>query len=435
MRFAQQLYEGIDIDAGDSVGLITYMRTDSVNVSGESQQEARRFIDEHYGSDFTPTKPPVYRTKAKSAQEAHEAVRPTSVYRSPKKMKQYLSRDQYRLYRLIWERFVASQMSSAIYDTVSADVLAGDVHLAPADRPYVFRATGSTLRFSGFLTLYEETRPEDRPEDVDAEHPVPSDLEKDEEIDLLKLLPEQHFTQPPPRFSEASLVKALEEDGVGRPSTYASIISTIQDRGYVYREKRRLYPTETGLIVNDLLVEYFPDILSVDFTARLEDDLDEIADGKAWVPVIQEFYDVFAEELEEADKALPKLNLQKEVEPVGRDCPTCGNPLVYREGRYGRFIGCSTFPKCRYTEQVLNKTGVVCAVGGGDIVERRTRKGRIWYGCSRYPDCEWTSWKKPVPESVEACDGIMVQASKDTTECVSCGLTELVEQPSEEAAK
>ena len=198
------------------------------------------------------------------------------------------------------------------------------------------------------------------------------------------------------------------------------------------RESRRLYPTETGEVVNDLLVEYFPDILSTDFTARLEDDLDDIAEGKPWVPVIQEFYDVFEVDLEKADEALPKLNLQKEAEPVGRECPLCGNPLVYREGRYGRFIGCSTFPTCRFTEQILNMVGVTCAVGGGEMVERRTRKGRVWYGCSRYPECEWTSWKKPVPTEDDACDGVMVQVNKSTTECVSCGLKEGVEVSPEE---
>jgi DNA topoisomerase-1 len=425
MSVAQRLYEGIDIGESDPVGLITYMRTDSVNVSSESQQEARRFIIEHYGEEYSPETPPVFRTKSKTAQEAHEAIRPTSVYRSPKKMKKYLSKDQYRLYRLIWERFVASQMSPAIYDTVAADIWAGEARVSAAQRPYLFRSTGSTLVFKGFLALYEESKPEDRPDDIDLEHPVPSDMEEGESLDLLQLLPDQHFTQPPPRYSEASLVKALEEFGVGRPSTYASIISTIQDRGYVDRENRRLMPTETGQIVNDILVEYFPDILSVDFTARMEDDLDEIADGKPWVPVIQEFYTVFEEDLEEADKAIPKINLQKEVEFVGRDCPLCGNPLVYREGRYGRFIGCSTFPKCRFTEQILNKIGVTCPSGGGEIVERRTRKGRIWYSCSRYPDCEWTSWKKPLPEQVDGCNGIVVQATKETTECVPCGLKEL----------
>jgi len=218
----------------------------------------------------------------------------------------------------------------------------------------------------------------------------------------------------------------LEENGIGRPSTYASIITTIQRRGYVDREKRRLIPTETGAIVNDLLVEYFPDILSADFTARMESDLDSIAGGAPWVPVIGQFYERFEVDLAKADEAIPKMNLKKEPELVGRECPTCGNPLVYREGRYGRFIGCSTFPKCRFTEQILKKTGVVCAQGGGDIVERRTRKGRIWYGCSRYPECEWTSWKPPVLSPESNCDGVMVQVNKSSQECVTCGLKEKV---------
>ncbi len=433
MRLAQQLYEGVDTNAKETVGLITYMRTDSVTVAKEAQSETREFVVEHYGKPFLPKKPPVYRTKAKAAQEAHEAVRPTSVYRSPKKMKQFLSRDQYRLYRLIWERFVASQMASAIYDTVSADVWAGDEKQALTKRPYLFRATGSTLRFAGFLTLYEESRPQDAPDDIDASHPVPVDLKSDSNVDMLKLLPEQHFTQPPPRFSEATLVKALEENGIGRPSTYASIITTIQKRGYVDREKRRLIPTETGCIVNDLLVEYFPDILSADFTARMESDLDGIAEGEPWVPVISEFYGRFETDLAKADEALPKLDLKKEPELVGRECPTCGNPLVYREGRYGRFIGCSTFPKCRFTEQILVKVGVVCSHGGGEIVERRTRKGRVWYGCTNYPECEWTSWKKPIPEQDGSCDGLIVQVNKTTTECVTCGLKEKVAEPAKAA--
>ncbi len=433
MRVAQQLYEGVDIGRSEVVGLITYMRTDSVTVAKDAQNEARDFVQEHYGGEFLPKKPPVYKTKAKAAQEAHEAVRPTSVYRSPKKMRQYLKRDQYRLYRLIWERFVASQMAPAKYDTVSANIRAGAEDKPIKKRRYLFRATGSSLRFAGFLTLYEESRPEDLPENVDLEHPVPSDLEKGESVDMLRLLPEQHFTQAPPRYSEATLVKVLEENGIGRPSTYASIISTIQNRGYVEREKRRLIPTETGMIVNDLLVEYFPNILSADFTARMESELDGIADGEPWVPIISGFYEQFEVDLAKADAALPQLNLKKEPELVGRDCPTCGNPLVYREGRYGRFIGCSTFPTCRFTEQVLVKTGVVCSEGGGEIVERRTRKGRIWYGCSRYPDCEWTSWKMPVSDPEIPCDGVVVQVRKDSRECVACGLkkevaSEIVEE-------
>ncbi len=305
MRVAQQLYEGVDIGSDGVVGLITYMRTDSVTVAKDAQNEARAFVQEHYGDEFLPKKPPVYKTKAKSAQEAHEAVRPTSVYRSPKKMRPYLKRDQYRLYRLIWERFVASQMAAAKYDTVSADIRAGAEDKPVKKRPYLFRATGSSLRFAGFLVLYEESSPQDRPENVDLEHPVPSDLQKGEAVDMLRLLPEQHFTQAPPRFSEATLVKVLEENGIGRPSTYASIISTIQNRGYVESEKRRLIPTETGIIVNDLLVEYFPNILSADFTARMESELDGIADGEPWVPIISGFYERFEVDLAKADAALP----------------------------------------------------------------------------------------------------------------------------------
>ncbi len=424
MRIAQQLYEGIDIKNGEgAVGLITYMRTDSVTVSKDAQKEARTYVQDRFGEEYIPKKPPVYRTKAKSAQEAHEAVRPTSVLRVPKDIKEYLSRDQYRLYKLIWDRFVASQMSPAIYDTVSADIHVGDETVEAKKRPYLFRASGSTMRFRGFLALYEETRPDDKPDD--GENLVPADLKTDELIDLLKLLPEQHFTQPPPRFSEATLVKNLEENGIGRPSTYAAIISTIQYRGYVDREKRRLMPTETGILVNDLLVEYFPNVLSVDFTARLEGELDKIAEGAPWVPVLDAFYGNFAERLQVADEALPKLDLKKEPELVGRECPTCGNPLVYREGRYGRFIGCSTFPKCRFTEQILNKTGIVC-VNGGEIIERKTRRGRTFYGCARYPDCEWRSWQKPVADAAtNNCVGVLVENKKKEIECVACGLKEL----------
>lgn len=421
MRIAQQLYEGIDLEGSDgSVGLITYMRTDSVTVSKEAQTEARTYIGKRFGPQYVPVKPPEYKTKAKAAQEAHEAVRPTAVMREPKRIKEHLSRDQYRLYMLIWDRFVASQMSPARYDTVSADVWAGEQKVAAEKRPYLFRATGSTLEFAGFLALYEETRPEDRPDD--GENKVPSDLKQNEPIDLLRLLPEQHFTQPPPRYSEATLVKDLEENGIGRPSTYASIISTIQQRGYVDREDRRLVPTETGQIVNDLLVEYFPDIVSVDFTARLEDELDKIAEGTPWVPVISSFYGQFAEKLEIADESIPKIDVQREQELVGRDCPLCGHPLVYREGRYGRFIGCSTFPKCRHTEQIV--IVVADCPHGGEIVERRTKRGRIFYGCSRYPECEWRSWYKPVTAVDGACDGVIVQVSEGKTECITCGLKE-----------
>ncbi len=420
MKVAQQLYEGVDLgDADGSVGLITYMRTDSVNVSTEAQKEAQAYILQHYGREYAPDSPPIYKTRSKTAQEAHEAVRPTSVMRTPKAVKNFLSRDQYRLYQLVWDRFVASQMSPAVYDTVSADVWAGEAKVAAEQRPYLFRATGSSLRFPGFLALYEETEPQDRPSE-NGEARVPADLSAGQLLDLLRLRPEQHFTQAPPRFTEATLVRELEENGIGRPSTYASIISTVQARGYVEIVDKRLQPTETGQIVTDILVEHFPNILSVDFTARLEDELDEIAEGKPWTPVIADFYGRFEDNLAKADAAIPKIELKKELELVGRECPTCGRPLVYREGRYGRFIGCSNFPSCRFTEQILMRLGIPCPRCGGDLIEKRTRKGRVFFGCANYPECDWTSWKRPLKQPCRVCGGLLVQLNNDTAECTQC---------------
>lgn len=417
MRVAQQLYEGVDLGNEGAEGLITYMRTDSVAVSKEAQAEARRYIGERFGSEYVPEKPRTHSTKSKLAQEAHEAIRPTSVLRTPKQVKQFLKPDQYKLYELIWKRFVASQMENAVYDTVSVDIYAGEPGSAVTQRPYLFRATGSKLRFAGFLALYEETEPEDRPEDAEVD--VPTDLEEGEHLDMLQILPQQHFTQPPPRYTEATLVKELEENGVGRPSTYASIISTVQQRGYVETdENKRLVPTETGETVNDLLVQYFPNVMSVDFTARMEDELDDIAQGKAWVPVVAEFYSDFERNLKVAEEDMPKV---KQAEEVGRACPQCGKPLLYRHGRYGRFIGCSNFPKCRYTEQILEKVGVECPNCGGDLIVKKTRRKRTFYGCENYPECEWTSWKKPLPQPCPKCGGLLVQASKTESECTNCG--------------
>ncbi|MCB0033110.1 MAG: type I DNA topoisomerase, partial [Anaerolineales bacterium] len=430
MRIAQQLYEGIDVGDEGTTGLITYMRTDSVTVSQVAQTQAREYITDRFGKKYIPDTPPTYKTRSKTAQEAHEAVRPTSVVRSPEQVKKYLKRDQYRLYELIWLRFTASQMSPAEYDTVRADIYAGDKNVVPEKRPYWFRASGSTLRFAGFLALYEETAPEDKPDDD--QNKVPSDLKEAEAIDLIQLLPQQHFTQAPPRFSEATLVKSLEENGVGRPSTYASIIDTVQKRGYVERVDKRLQPTETGRVVNDILVEYFPDVLSVDFTARLEDELDSIAQGdKEWVPVIGGFYGNFAKRLATADEAIEKVDLQAEPEPVGRKCPTCEEgDLLYREGRYGRFIGCSNFPKCRHTEQILVKTGVTCQ-NGGELIEKKTRRGKTFYGCTKYPECTFTSWKEPVKADKQ---GIWIQVNKNTQECVACGLQAEAEKDKEKVA-
>jgi DNA topoisomerase-1 len=387
------------------------MRTDSVQVSARAQQDAREWVAATYGQDYLPAEAPAYKTKAKSAQEAHEAIRPTGVRRVPKAVRAHLSRDQYRLYQLIWRRFVGSQMAPAVYRTQSVDVTAGRAD--SRERSYLFRATGSQLVFPGYLVVYGE--------EAEEEMAVLPDLEKGDELDLLRLLPEQHFTQPPPRYTEATLVKALEEHGIGRPSTYAPIITTIQQRGYVQQADRSLQPTETGVLVDELLAEYFPDVISVGFTAQMEDELDGIAAGEAeWVPVIREFYAPFSARLETAEKEMPELDLGDQ--PVGRECPACGGQLVIKWGRYGKFIACDNYPECRHTEPWLEKIGVSCPRDecGGDLVRRRTRKGRPFYGCSNYPECDFTSWKLPLAEPCPHCGGLLVVQKKGTAQCITC---------------
>ena len=421
MRFAQQLYEGIDLGDGP-IGLITYMRTDSTNVAEQAQTEARQFIVEKYGEDFVPPEPPQYKTRAKGAQEAHEAIRPTSVFRTPKSLKPYLDRNQYRLYQLIWRRFVASQMARAVYDTIAVDILAGLPEVQ--EKPYLFRASGSTLRFKGFLIVYEEAKDEDAKDEEERKREEIPPLTVDEVLDLLQLLPAQHFTQPPPRYSEATLVRALEEYGIGRPSTYAPIMSTVQQRGYVERRDRRLYPTEVGIVVNDLLVEYFPDYIDVGFTAQMEEDLDRVAGGeKEWVPVLHDFYGPFSETLTQAQEKMPTVEMGNE--PTGELCPECGHPLIYKYGRYGKFIGCSNFPECRYSQPILVKTGVKCPECGGDLVEKRTRRGRTFYGCSNYkgddPDsCDFAVWKRPLKQPCLECGGLLTEARQGWAKCIAC---------------
>jgi DNA topoisomerase-1 len=412
MAIAQQLYEGVEIDSLGMTGLITYMRTDSTQVADVAQKEAREFIAEKYGRESLPAEPPRYRTKSRSAQEAHEAIRPTSVLREPKLFSDRLSRDQNRLYGLIWQRFVASQMAPALFDTVQVEVEAAGT------RKYLLRASGSTLRFQGFLAVYEEARDEDQAEEDDGQGSMPP-LEEGEPLAVTHILPEQHFTQPPPRYTEAALVRALEENDIGRPSTYAPILSTIQQRGYVVREEKRLLPTEIGFTVNDMLVTYFPDVINTGFTATMEDELDEIAEGTHdWVSTLREFYEPFSKDVKHAELEIPKVS--DGPEPAGRDCPTCGKPLVIRYGRYGKFIGCSTFPACRYVEPWLEKMGVLCPKDGGELVERKTRKGRTFYACSNYPACDFTSWKKPMPDPCPACGGLLVYGAKQTALCIKC---------------
>jgi DNA topoisomerase I len=413
MALAQQLYEGIDLGEG-SVGLITYMRTDSTNVAESAQSEARQFIAERYGDGFIPPEPPQYKTKSRGAQEAHEAVRPTSVLRQPESIKEFLNRDQFRLYQLVWQRFLASQMTAAVFDTLSVEVTGRtDAH------EYLLRASGSTVRFLGFMIVYEEAKDEDQvPEDAEDAR-IPAGIEEGQKQDLTRLLPEQHFTQPPPRYTEATLVRTLEENGIGRPSTYAPILGTIQQRGYVVRDGKRLMPTETGILVNDLISAHFPEIVDLNFTANMEEDLDRIAAGdEAWVEVVREFYDPFAKLIEKAEAEMPELNMGPE--PIGRECPRCGMELVIRWGRYGKFISCSGFPDCRHTEAWLEKIGVKCPKDQGEIVERKTRKGRVFYGCANYPECDFTSWKLPLPTPCPECSGLLVVANKKFAQCIEC---------------
>jgi DNA topoisomerase-1 len=440
MAVAQQLYEGIDLGDGP-IGLITYMRTDSTNVAEQAQADTRRYVVDEYGEDYVPPEPPQYKTKAKSAQEAHEAIRPTSVFRTPDSLKKVLDRSQYDLYELIWRRFVASQMARAVYDTIAAEILAG-----PSGReekpPYLFRASGSTLRFPGFLTVYEEEKDEDEESVEERKREEIPPLEIDELLDLLELLPDQHFTQAPPRYSEASLVRDLEEYGIGRPSTYAPILSKIQERAYVERRGRRLYATEMGMIVNDLLVEYFPDYVDLSFTAEMEEDLDLIANGeREWVPVLRNFYGPFADTLAEARDRMPEVDINNQ--PTGEMCPKCGNPLVYRYGRYGKFIGCSNFPDCRFSKPILIRTGAKCPQCGGDLVEKKTRRGRTFYGCSNYdPDdpesCEFAVWKRPLPQPCPECGGLLTEVRHGWGKCQDCeeefDLAELPQEAEETAS-
>lgn len=399
MQLAQQLYEGIAIGRGNPVGLITYMRTDSMQVSKQAQSEARKYIHNTYGKTYTPKKAPAYKTRSRGAQEAHEAIRPTSVARSPAEMKPHLNRDQLRMYTLIWQRFVASQMSNAVYDTIRLDIQAG---LSAGNLRYLFRASGRTLKFAGFLALQNESRAKESKasRQPEADEQIFPKLQKNEWLDLGSLSPEQHFTQPPPRYTEATLIQKLEEYGIGRPSTYAPTVTIIQSRDYVSKEEKRLAPTDTGKVVSDLLSQYFSEEMDYSFTAKMEDQLDDISEGKAhWRPMLGEFYAPFEQRLVNARANMPK---QEQQVLVGRACPKCeSGDLVIKYGRWGKFIGCANYPECRHTEQFLERTGLPCPdcgqSSGGELVKRRAKKGRrrVFYGCSRFPDCEYSTWNLP----------------------------------------
>jgi DNA topoisomerase I len=458
MKVAQELYEGRQLGKEGSVGLITYMRTDSTTVSKDAQEETRAYVTRRFGGDFVPSAPRVYTKKAKGAQEAHEAIRPTSVRREPDAIKRHLTPDQLRLYTLIWQRMVASQMADAVFDQTSVDIMAtprsgGDV--------YLFRATASKLRFPGFRAVYFESRDDGVDEDADT-NTLP-DLAAGDPLRLHELFPEQHFTEPPPRYTEASLVKALEENGIGRPSTYAPILATLENREYVERNGRQLRPQELGFVVTDLLTEHFPEFVDIGFTAEMEEELDDIAQGsRSWQPVVDQYYQPLDAAVKKAAKATVVYEASEEdcpecgakmvvrwgrfgkflacsrypdckgSKPLEGDreeqvvadefCPECTSTMTVKQGRFGRFLACSRYPECKGSRPFLTKIGVACPKDGGQIVERkmRGRGKRVFYGCSNYPDCDFTSWTRPTGARCPACDYLVVPEGQRGLRCLRC---------------
>jgi DNA topoisomerase-1 len=456
MLIAQQLYEGIELGGEGSTGLITYMRTDSVRVASEAQQEARALIRGEFGKEYLPQTLPVYKSK-KSAQEAHEAIRPTAVIRTPYSIKDYLSRDQYNLYKLIWNRFIASQMHSALMELTSIDIEA---------EKYIFRANGTVVQFPGFMRLYTESGDNG----ADEEGLLPA-LSENDVLKAIEITPKQHFTQPPPRFSEATLVKELEARGIGRPSTYATILSTIQDRKYTEKDEGRFKPTELGELVSDLLVERFSDVMDYNFTAKMENNLDRIEEGGLkWFDIVMDFYEPFDKDLADAMESLGKVKPKDiptdqicdkcgkpmvikwgrhgrfvactgfpeckntkpldtqgtknngqstEVQETDEKCEKCGSPMVLKSGRFGRFLACSKYPECKTTKPI--GIGVRCPEDGGEIVERRTKKGKLFFSCGNYPKCKFAAWYRPVDKSCPACGAnILVEKKTKTGEFLAC---------------
>lgn len=393
MMVAQQLYEGLELGSSGPVGIITYMRTDSVRLAESAQQEARKYVEATYGNEYLPDKSPIYTTK--KSQDAHEAIRPTSVDFPPDKLIKFLSREQLRLYTLIWERFIASQMAPAIYDTLTVDITAGR---------FALRATGSTVKFAGFMAVYTESKDE---EEKEKDITLP-ELEVGQILKANKITPKQHFTEPPPRYTEATLVKVLEEKGIGRPSTYSPIIETILARGYVLRVEKKFQPTELGFVVLDLLKQYFKAIVDVEFTAKMETSLDEIADGKgSRVALLRDFYTWFAVDLEQAEEEIGHVELPVEVSDV--QCENCGRYMVVKHGRYGDFLACPGFPECRSTKPILKETGVQCPKCAGNIVERKTKRSKTFYGCQNYPTCDFMTWDMPLKENCQTCGSFMLR--------------------------
>lgn len=418
MMIAQQLYEGIKLGKGQgTVGLITYMRTDSTRLSDTAKNDAFNFITETYGKEYTNGAPKV-KKNAQGAQDAHEAIRPSSVLRTPESIKEFLDKDQFKLYSLIWSRMVASQMAPAILDTMRVDLEQNNVK---------FVANGSKIKFPGFTKVYIEGKDDGK---EDKENVLP-DLTEGEVVKSADIEPKQHFTQPPARYSEATLIKTLEENGVGRPSTYAPTLETIQRRYYVKLNARRFEPTELGEIVNTLVVEFFPQIVDVNFTAEMEQDLDKIAIAQEnWVDVVDRFYKPFAKELEKAEKEIEKVQLKDE--PAGFDCEECGNPMLIKLGKYGKFYACSNFPDCRNTKAIVKKIGVTCPTcKQGEVIEKKTKKNRVFFGCERYPECEFTSWDRPIGRDCPKCSEYLIQKKVRGGQqiiCSSCDYKEDVQK-------
>lgn len=468
MILAQMMYEGVDVFS-QTMGIITYMRTDSVNIAQTALQQAQEVIIKEFGAEFGLTAPRFYKSK-KGAQEAHEAIRPVDLSMHPQALKPFLDRDQHRLYELIWMRTIACQMKEALLEQVGADI---QTEKNSNILPYLFRATGQTVVFPGFMKAYTEGKDYPEEEFTEAEKILP-ELQKGETLDLQKLSPEQHFTKPPPRYTEASLVKKLESEGIGRPSTYAPTISTIIERGYIRKDKKQLVPTDTAEVVNDMLVKHFPDVVDYQFTAKMEEDLDAIAEGKrTWIPVIKEFYEPFhrtlevkqetlkkedivnqettekcdqcglpmviklgrygkflscsnypkcknAKPLHTAEKTPEQLELEKKL--AGKRCDKCASPMLIKTGRFGNFLGCSKYPECKNIQPIIHFTGVKCSgCGEGQLIERRTRKGRRpFYGCNRFPKCKFATWEKPIKNCETCGKGVVVQTKDGAEKCLTC---------------
>ncbi|MFC7685430.1 type I DNA topoisomerase [Ureibacillus sp. GCM10028918] len=418
MMLAQQLYEGIDIGKKEgTVGLITYMRTDSTRISDSAKAEAVSYISEKYGKDYVVGETKQTK-KSANAQDAHEAIRPTSTMRTPDELKAFLSRDQLRLYRLIWERFIASQMAPAVLDTVTVDLVNDNVQ---------FRANGSHVKFPGFMKLYIEGT-DDQTEETTKLLP---EMEVGDTVKSLEIEPKQHFTQPPPRFTEARLVKELEERGIGRPSTYAPTLDVIQRRGYVQLDAKRFVPTELGEIVHQLVLEFFPEIINIEFTVKMEEDLDKIEEGQTnWVKIIDDFYKDFEKHVKHADEVMEKIVIKDE--PAGEDCENCGSPMVYKLGRYGKFMACSNFPECRNTKAIMKPIGVKCpGCEPGEIVERKSKTKRLFYGCNTYPECDFVSWDKPISRPCPKCSSLLVEKKIKKGVQIQCTKCDYEEAPSQ----